>query len=315
MSEQNCPICLSNSKSAAKKLHVMKNDVGLYRCSHCALGFISPMPSETDISDYYGSKPYFRYENGIQKKNAQLQSQWLHKHLTALNTGPDEYEIIEIGAGDGFLLNEMRALGYKVNGYEADLDSVKRAKEMFDIDICHSFFTMDTFLQIKSDIKIIFALSHVLEHLHDPMAFLKILRSNFQGSFLFLEVPDGQFELPAKIACRAPSTSLNEHLWQFTTTSFAKIVERFSMQTVKMSVVGNERFYDYHNTIWRSYGSINEIIEKIKRNELSLFRIWLSLTKLSIKCAWSWTKLLLSALIFGSKSRLDLPSIRVLIRL
>ena len=314
MSEQNCPICLSNSRCASK-LHVMKNNVGLYCCSHCALGFISPMPSENDISDYYGSKPYFRYENRIEKKNAQLQSQWLHKHLRALNSGPDEYEFIEIGAGDGFLLNEMRALGYKVNGYEADLDSVKRAKEMFDIDISHSFFTTETFLQIKSDRKIIFALSHVLEHLHDPMAFLKTLRSNFQGALLFIEVPDGQFELPAKIACRAPSTSLNEHLWQFTTTGFTKMVERFTMQIVKMSVVGNKKFYDYHNTIWRSYGSINEIVEKINRNELSLFGIWFSLTKLSIKYAWSWTKLRLSAAIFGSISRLDLPSIRVLIRL
>ena len=76
--------------------------------------------------------------------------------------------LLDVGCGDGEALLILRGLGWKVQGVEFDPSAVaaaaRRGIDVHQGDLASAEFPTDTFHLVSS--------THVLEHVHDPMAFL-----------------------------------------------------------------------------------------------------------------------------------------------
>lgn len=85
--------------------------------------------------------------------------------------------LIEVGCGKGYFLELLRSLDYSITGidpaYEGDNPEVIKAP-----------FTRDLGLSAEAIV-----LRHVLEHIADPLAFLKEIARANQGGQIYIEVP------------------------------------------------------------------------------------------------------------------------------
>lgn len=309
-----CPLCSSKSEFLGMK-SVMAHQAGFYKCDSCHTGFRFPTPPKEAIAHYYGNKSYFRYSNTIEEKNAASQSEWILSTLKDNDIHAGHYDFIEIGSGDGWLLKNIAPKVASAVGYEADSESVERSKSKFNLNVKPKFFEINDLLNIRSDAKILFALSHVLEHFEKPLEFLEKLKAHFPGSYVFLEIPNGIDEVPAIKVDASPKTSLQEHLWSFTPQGLTSFLTLKECEIVKIETVGHSHYYDYHNIIWHIYDDLNSIAKQSLHRQLSLSSLGLRVSKLLIKIAFNWIKLRLFKLRFGEMDRTKLPSIRLLVRL
>lgn len=98
-----------------------------------------------------------------------------------LNEKTELGKVLDIGSGLGVFPVVMEGMGYTVDCVEENCDSIQFLTGMgFD---CYS--------KAPNKRYDIVSLIHVLEHIEDPIPFLRGLKSNF-GKWLFIEVPDAK---------------------------------------------------------------------------------------------------------------------------
>jgi 2-polyprenyl-3-methyl-5-hydroxy-6-metoxy-1,4-benzoquinol methylase len=310
----SCPLCASKSEFLGVKA-VMTHQVGFYKCEACYTGFRVPTPPKEAILNYYSNKSYFRYSDKVEEKNAVSQAGWIISTLKDNDIKASGYDFIEIGSGDGWLLKNISPKVASAVGYEADSESVERSKSKFMLNVKAKFFEIDDILDIKPKDKTIFALSHVLEHFDQPLEFLDKLKANFSGSYVFLEIPNGIYEVPAIRVDASPKTSLQEHLWSFTPLGLEAYLKLKEYEILKIETLGHKHYYDYHNTMWNIYDDINSVSNQSLNRELSLSKLGLRISILLLKVVYNWIKLRVFRLRFGEMHRTKLPCIRLLVRL
>lgn len=191
----NCHIC-----DSSKQLIILKhkNDrfikklacpmIQYVLCQKCGLAFQNPQPERELLARFYQegefeidmSEKYFR----ASKKDAQQKSFWLKKYY---GEGQGK-KVLEIGSSAGILLDELRNDGWIVFGIEPSVSFSAYSRNYFGMNIQTGFLDEATFAGERFDV--IIAL-HVLEHVTDPIRFLRIIGSKLaQNGVLFLEVPN-----------------------------------------------------------------------------------------------------------------------------
>lgn len=87
-------------------------------------------------------------------------------------------DVIEVGCGKGFFLQKLRAAGYMVTGLDPTYEG-------HDESVIRKFYGPELGLRADGII-----LRHVLEHIQDPVAFLRLIRdSNAGRGTIYIEVP------------------------------------------------------------------------------------------------------------------------------
>ena len=140
---------------------------------------------------------------------------------------PKSIGVIDLGCGDGvqsFLLGE---LGYKVIGVDYSETSIFNASKSSTPNCRFICADILSFLNNSSasfeSYELVF-MSHILEHIDDPISLLTLLLVNF--SFIYVEVPDFQ-------SCPLNSTRLrvgsrlysdDDHVWEFDLNSLLKLM-------------------------------------------------------------------------------------------
>ena len=76
-----------------------------------------------------------------------------------------EYDMLDIGCGNGSLLWQMRSLGWEVSGVEPDSKSAKEAQSA-GLDVRAELWPSEPWPEEHFDAITLF---HVMEHLHDPV--------------------------------------------------------------------------------------------------------------------------------------------------
>jgi 2-polyprenyl-3-methyl-5-hydroxy-6-metoxy-1,4-benzoquinol methylase len=115
--------------------------------------------------------------------NEQSNSNVFENHLTGVCKIIEPYivhkKVIEVGCGKGHFFRKLAALGHDVFGCDPTYTGE-------DPRIVKEFFTSD--LNLKGDFIV---LRHVLEHIQDPVSFIKsIADSNDNRGLIYIEVPD-----------------------------------------------------------------------------------------------------------------------------
>ena len=205
---KNCPICKNSffydyGKIANTHLDI-QNLFNLMECKKCKHWFVSKMPKENFLKDLYknGSPYVFGNEHVSNFKNKLLSNSYVFDHWIYLymkNEKKGNY--LEVGPGACTLLNTFKKIGWNCQGFELS-GWIKYDNVVYNLS------------EINKHNNEVLVFNDVLEHVADPLSFLKIF-SKFQtkGDRLFLSYPNSNsFKakiLKTKWSMIAPLAHLN----------------------------------------------------------------------------------------------------------
>src|SRR6266404_5115642 len=169
-------------------------DLGSHRllyCARCALGQLSPLPSDDELQTLYASEAYFADGSGVgyadytadaprHARSFRFRLEWL------LRSGPVE-DLLEIGCGPGLFLVEAQRLGVRrVVGVDPNPWAVAQARAHGVDAHVGSVEAIDTGDRFDAIVML-----DVLEHVRAPLPFLAAVRARLRpGGRLLVMTPN-----------------------------------------------------------------------------------------------------------------------------
>jgi len=159
--------------------------IRISKCTICNFRFMNPQYSDEYLSEYYGNITYKTHE-GCDYWHEPL----LYGHdfyLSVIERFARPGKLLDIGCGNGYLLEAAMRRNWVVEGYDVDWKSTQAVSERLGINV-HSgdFFS----LHLSEDYDLV-TMHQVLEHLKDPNRHLKRIRQlTKHGGYLFVAVPN-----------------------------------------------------------------------------------------------------------------------------
>lgn len=206
------------------------------------LAVATPLPAPEDLADFYGTR-YRRvmgkahsFESYLNSPNyrAQVRSQaeWITPNLG------DDAALLDVGAGFGLLLWQVAQdrPDCRLSALEPDPDARPHLQKLATIATDFDTFWNGTAFPHGSFDAI--TLSHVLEHLSDPVAALGVLRDYVKpGGHILIEVPNDPLEVleDPKRASDLP------HLWFFSEPGLVRVCEAAGLEIERSATLGIRR--------------------------------------------------------------------------
>ena len=257
-----CPVC----GSAARRVmytglsdRVFRSAPGswtLIRCQECRSAYLDPRPTADTIELAYRS--YYTHDGGApdadagrlrrRLANGYRRARWGYaqgsgipggrliarvapsrgalvdrklRHLPATPGGC----LLDVGSGSGAFLAQMEALGWRAEGLEPDPEAVAAARDagltvthgtLRDLDTEEHSATFDAV-----------TLSHVIEHLHDPAADLRMIRRLLKrGGLLWIATPNLEALGLRRFGRDWVNLDPPRHLVLFTSASLERLLRR-----------------------------------------------------------------------------------------
>jgi SAM-dependent methyltransferase len=211
----------------------------IVRCRACAMVSIDPQPSIDELAELYpesyrmelGQKPSDAYL-AFMDKRATAQKAFISTHLQL----DSESRVLDIGCSAGSFLLGFSADTPNLEGYEPDVVMAGLARDRLpaSAQVFNELCDPATLPSARYDL---IALSHVFEHLIDPVGFLgHLLRATRPGGLVFIEVPNEPVsEVMRQV--RAPYRG-KLHLSFFNPDSLRRCAERSDGTVVKIASYG-----------------------------------------------------------------------------
>lgn len=184
--KRNCPLCYSPRSVLVREMHYGSGDIQrVVACRDCGLGYAS----DSTPADYGENSSYRMPESigtgGTPEDRDRLKG---FVKLFAEVVRDRTPEILDIGCGQGGLLEELREAGYKnIHGLDPSQDCVLLARDK-GFKVSHGSIP-----GWSGGIFDIVILNHVLEHMWDVSASLDAIHSLLRpGGLLYVEVPDAE---------------------------------------------------------------------------------------------------------------------------
>ncbi len=231
-----CSVCKSNK--IIFKINYNSNsklffNTKIYNCKICSSSFAYPVPAQDNLKRYYETQS----ETSIGQENAGLLNKSFAYMLAKTrarfienNTNLKKIKslkILEVGPGYGHLA-EIIMKSFSITDYsvvEYDKKCFKKLKKI-------GTNVFDDINKIKKNNKYnLIIISHVLEHIADPISFLLKLKNNFLkgNSFIFIDVPCEDWKY---------KTYVDPHLIFLNKYSFIYINNIIKTDLIKISYFG-----------------------------------------------------------------------------
>jgi SAM-dependent methyltransferase len=218
-----CPLCGGNMLLAAPVQP--QPPFGITQCAACGGIFLSPRPFADAMRKYY-DEFYAADENAVSKRQ-ERRAQRHFGRLMRYSGKPGR--ILEIGAGDGYLLNEAKKGGWQVEGLELSQPRVQRAKEWFGIDLQCADLQQAQLIPGSFDAVVMFQL---IEHVHDPRGLLTRVNSLLRpGGVMMLSTPN--VLAYSRKRRDVDSWRIPRHLFFFTPRTLVRTVERCGFDVLR----------------------------------------------------------------------------------
>lgn len=249
-----CPLC--KSKNTSFQSNYRKNSIhfeGLNRflCNDCELVFAHPMPSDETLEKYNSN--YHINAHGEYQRDEKLNAFFCGIAKTRINTIKENinlnnnknYKILEIGPGPGFFAIEWIRENNKSLYYAIETDTTlhKNLKNQgIKLIEQNEIKDFDNFFDI-------IVISHVLEHVSDPLNFLnKYLNLLKKKGHLFIEVPCKDWD---------HKNEDEPHLLFFEKKSMTKLSDILDLDIELLGYYGT-KIKDLKNPIFRFLKKIRE---------------------------------------------------------
>lgn len=196
----SCPVCRGcdvEVRGPYRGIHPTFNELQRAHCSSCGMVFATPMPGDKALGEYNAS--YFASAHGGQQCNsvataffsgiARLRLAYLERYLRKHNI--DVSSLVELGPGLGFFARNwlVKHLATTYLAIETDTSCHASLKEA-------GVQLVEASAMAEGDTSVdLVVMSHVLEHVSNPIKFLKDATRNLRnGGAIFIEVPCRDWE-------------------------------------------------------------------------------------------------------------------------
>jgi trans-aconitate methyltransferase len=207
-----CLLCGSEQQKIFAQVESFGFPLVYYQCANCGLVFQSVEESRAADPVFYRRtyRKIYQSDEEPTEKDLWVQNQRADHFVEMLQKGVKDVpnRILDFGASAGVLLKKFQEkFGSEVIGVEPDdayrAYAIKTGVKMYD--------SLDALLEVQNGKYNLVSLSHVLEHLKNPVKVLKTIKTDLldQGGLLLIEVPNfyahDSYEL-AHLACYTPHT-------------------------------------------------------------------------------------------------------------
>jgi len=228
-----CPLChLKNASFFTKSA-----SYSYYTCNNCELIFIHRPKSSETLTKYY--QKTFTYS--LSRQNNTRLTNRAHKVIKNIRSlHPDSKSLLDIGAGQGHILQAAEERGYEVFGIEPSLSLYRQLTKEFDARIGN--MDWDSFRKNHKGKFDVIILSHVIEHVIAPQKLVQEITLFLKpGGILFIETPNYDSHLAHYEKQNYTFLSPPQHLWILSAKSLAKITD-FSLKNKKLDLVKTETY-------------------------------------------------------------------------
>ena len=216
MSRNRCPACDSTWWVPYRK--VRRASIEL--CCGCGLGrtWPPPLPHSQDYGPVsmadVRERSRFRWQRIAQ---AQLDLLEPLRRLSAARPS-----LVDVGCSVGALVEKANEQGWAAIGFEPDWRACEIASDR--VPVVHGFFVANAVLANTVHAVVT---SHVLEHVDDPVAFLREIGNALApGGELLVVCPNHAGWIASVQRSRWHGYAVEQHLWHFTPQTLTRVVER-----------------------------------------------------------------------------------------
>lgn len=235
-----CPLC-----RAADAREVQRQDLALAGLGKAALGFgycrsCGHIYQVRRASDELLAQHYAAYSNYTcfdpAAARAAPAGNLTKRLLTLAQARAPKGIAYEVGCATGYHLHHFRQAGWEVGGCDPSAKAVAQAREIFGIEIDCG---MDAQALPKRSGLAIVMFSHVLEHMTDPVAALKLAHAALSDDGMVL------LEVPCATAPHlvAPGWFTLEHLHYFSQTSLTALLAAAGLAPVEFRIALKAELY------------------------------------------------------------------------
>jgi 2-polyprenyl-3-methyl-5-hydroxy-6-metoxy-1,4-benzoquinol methylase len=275
-----CPLCGDHRRKLlhtglVDRLYTAPGTWQLHRCWCCGAAYLDPRPTPESIATaydvYYTHDPtpepagetgavrhlrkalrngYLNARYGYELRPAARvgrlvvpllpgQRAAADRHVRRLARPRDAARVLDVGCGNGEFLLEMRAAGWETHGHETDPRAVERAREQ-GLDVRAGALEGGAYPAGFFDAV---TLSHVLEHLHDPVGTLKTCRELIRDDgVLWIATPNLASYGHARYGRAWRGLEPPRHLVLFTPSALVRALERAGFSRVELQRAASARW-------------------------------------------------------------------------
>lgn len=254
----SCYLCGSPGASLYEQLHDRLYGTpgtwSLVRCSNaaCGLVWLDPAPAEDDLGQVYenyfthdSSEPAWRSRNPLYRAWVNVGALYRAAiNTTAMGKARQQADaffladvkpgrLLDVGCGDGSLMARLRDKGWQVEGQETDSSAADFARRKHGLTVhvglLHS-------LALPGNSYDAVTLSHVIEHVYDPIALLAECRRVLKpGGKLVALTPNFDSYGHAHFGKNWVALDPPRHLNLFTANTLAQVAHRAGFDGVKVT--------------------------------------------------------------------------------
>jgi 2-polyprenyl-3-methyl-5-hydroxy-6-metoxy-1,4-benzoquinol methylase len=232
------------------------------RCIHDGMMWLEPQPTEEFYRRIYSA--YYHNTSTIDplfeqatldvhsnteelKRNARLRLDQIEQFV---NTG----RLLEVGYGNGAMLEEANNKGWKVVGLEVDQSCVNQMKKQGISAFCSDLLNYDGELNSFD----VIGMYSVIEHTLDPAAnLLKSFSLLKTGGILVLRLPDTE--------AQGPPASLIAHVYHFNAHTIMVLLRKCGFEILRIGSFGLWKPKKYPGEQW----SMNVVSRKVEVSQAS----------------------------------------------
>jgi 2-polyprenyl-3-methyl-5-hydroxy-6-metoxy-1,4-benzoquinol methylase len=185
-----CHICQSEDKlvEIAKIIEPYR----VLKCSHCSIEYISPIPTDDILTDYY-SKYYLTRNIVDAKLDFVSMHQTIADYLSSKCVHNEKtMKVLDYGFGEGHFLKFLSGGNYQVYGYDISQQNVQQLTEYCQQSGCsiEIFSSIEKLIGSNHKYDLI-TLFQVIEHLNNPVTLVHQLSElQNQKGLLYIECPN-----------------------------------------------------------------------------------------------------------------------------
>lgn len=226
MKEINCIFCDCGSNSVV----IEENGFQGKQCPDCGLIYISPRPSLDEIINLYGhDEAHISADSHISDEVSRRL--YAKLHLSIITQHIKRGDVLEIGSGVGFFLDEAKKLGFVPHGLEFNPIQADYIRRKFDIPCEEQPVSEELFGDKKFDV--VFHCD-VISHLYDPIDDFKSMNKVMNdGGYICFETGN-LAETDQKYFKYYDRFQYPDHLFFFNPRNLEELLEKTGFKLIKI---------------------------------------------------------------------------------